>query len=391
MDNDRKHTHCFSTMPARQLTVCICVAFFLNLAGCLTDSSSESDTPASISSSSISSISVSSSSSQPKDDSTKSLLTIDGISLLVDSSFFMDKFHSSSIKIAFKDEETNELNYIEINGNKIQHEIIATSATPDHPQFSPDGSKLAFSTGAEGIFEPSDLYVIDLSSADRPIQKLEAEIAAIPRWRVTENGDTSILYNDYVGSDLSPLWSYSGTFIVSYSNNTCGTPLKLFNRSYNGGVSADNSLAVSGSPQLLFHYASDDDSVNIDMYNEDQACNVSMPRDSSKIISFLETQGSMGLQFTQSMSYNWHQYLFYMDSTGKILKAIKSESGYVFNGTEWLYAPGYQIGVLTSTDGESEHIILIDYEHDSYYTIAIAPGKQIAYPDLWVNLGNSNF
>ena len=116
MDNDRKHTHCFSTMPARQLTVCICVAFFLNLAGCLTDSSSESDTPASISSSSISSISVSSSSSQPKDDSTKSLLTIDGISLLVDSSFFMDKFHSSSIKIAFKDEETNELNYIEING-----------------------------------------------------------------------------------------------------------------------------------------------------------------------------------------------------------------------------------------------------------------------------------
>lgn len=443
MDKGRKHTHSFSTMPARLLTVCVFSAAFLNLAGCLTDTttdpqhstiasdfssssadnysisnlsssefqSSSSETVSEFSSSfsssssfesnsfsepqqekpeqSSSSISssfiiASSSSSLQPDTFIHSSTTIDGISILADSSFFMDKFNSSSIKIAFNDEETNELNYIEINGNTIRHEIIATPTAPNHPQFSPDGSKLAFSSGAEGILSQSDLYVIDLSSPQRQIQKLEAASAAIPRWRITETGDTAILYNDYIGSDQDSIWLLSGTFLVSYSNNTFGVPLKLFNRSYNGGVSTDNALAVTGSSKFLFHYASDDDSVNIDMYNGEQVCNVSISRDSNKIISFLEARGSRGREFTQNMRYHWHQYIFYTDSTGNILKAIKCEDGFVFNGTEWLYVPGYQIGTLISTEGESERLALINYESESYFTIILAPGKQIVHPDLWV-------
>lgn len=305
------------------------------------------------------------------------------LSLIADSAFFEGKFKSSHIRIAFTDELTDELNYIEIDGDSLRSEIIETIGLPQHPQFSPDGSKLAYSTGLEGVHKPSDLYVIDLLS--REIYKLDVENAAIPRWRVLENGDSVIVYNDYVGSDAVSNWDESATYQVVFAGNKFGTPEKLFNRSYNGGVSPDNSLAVTGASRLLFHYAQDEDSVNIDMYNGEQVCNVSISRDSSKIVAFLETRGSMGVEFTHDQ-YNWHGYVFYMDSTGKLLKAIKGKDNNVFNGTEWLFVPGFQVGTLTTSSDRSEIIVLIDYERGDYSPILKASGKQVMNPDLWVDL-----
>lgn len=304
-------------------------------------------------------------------------------SRLVESSYFEEKLNSSHLRIAFTDELTDELNYVEIDGDSLRSEILKTSGVPQHPQFSPDGSKLAYSTGLEGVYKPSDLYVIDLST--REIYKLDVENAAIPRWRVLDNGDTVIVYNDYVGSDVSDVWNESATFQVVFSGNKFGTPEKLFNRSFNGGVSPDNSLAVTGASRLYYHYAEDADSVNIDMYNGEQVCNVSLSRDSSKIVAFLETQGSMGVEFTKS-HYNWHGYVFYMDSTGKLLKAIKAKGQDVFNGTEWLFVPGFQVGTVTSSSDLSDVVVLIDYENGTYDSILKAHGKQVMNPDIWVDL-----
>ena len=145
-----------------------------------------------------------------------------------------------------------------------------------------------------------------------------------------------------------------------------------------------NSLVVTGAPRLLFHYATDDDSVNIDMYSDEQVCNVSMARDTSKIISFLETRGLKGVEFTQDEGYFWHEYVFYMDYSGEMLKAIRADGGYVFNATEWLFIPGYQVGTLTAQDGTNKHVVLIDYEQGGYALILNAPEKEIFYPDIWV-------
>lgn len=368
------------TKSRRLIVMCILTATLSCLMGCLTDSESGSK-PSSTGASSSSKPANSSSSAKQLEPIT----TIDGISLLVDSSFFMDKFHSSFVKIAFNDDETNELNYIEIDGNTLKHEIIPTPGVPNHPQFSPDGSKLAFSTGLEGIPILSELYVIDLASSKRSTYKIDVESAAIPRWRILENGDTAILYNDFSGSNQDARWANSGTYLVTYSNNSFGTPQKIFNRSYNGGVASDHSLAATGAPRLLFHYAADNDSVNTDMYNDEQVCNVSLARDTNKIISFLETRGTRGVEFTQDPQYNWHQYIFYMDYTGNILKAIKTDNSHVFNGTEWIFVPGFQVSTLATADGLCESIALIDYVKSSYSTIIGAPGKQISNPDLWVS------
>ncbi len=109
------------------------------------------------------------------------------------------------------------------------------------------------------------------------------------------------------------------------------------NRSYNGGVSDDNSFAVTGAPRLFFHYASDDDSVNVEMYNDEQVCNVSLSRNAENIVSFLGTRGKMGVEFTKDKHYIWHQYVFYMDSTGNLVKAIKGTVDGVFEHVEWLF------------------------------------------------------
>lgn len=302
-----------------------------------------------------------------------------------DEAFFTDKFGTSHIKIAFNDENKDELNYIEFDGNTFRHEIIATPATPNHPQFSPDGSKIAFSTGHEGLTGITEMYVVDLAQEGRPVYKLDTENAAIPRWRILENGDTAIIYIDVCGPNHDTLWDISSTFEVTFANNTFGTPYKIFFRSYNGGVTYDNTLAVSGFTSLYYHYGWDDFDVNTDMYNGEQVCNVSMSRDSSKIVSFLETRGKLGQEFTKDTSYHWHQYIFYMDSMGNLLKAIKAKGENVFNGTEWINVSGYQVGAVTTVDEITEDIVLIDYDKETYYPILKARGRQVAFPDLWVD------
>ena len=303
----------------------------------------------------------------------------------VDGKFFMEKFGTSHVKIAFNDEDRNELNYIEFDGKDFRHEIIPTPAVPNHPQFSPDGSKIAFSTGHEGLTQITEMYVVDISQEDRPVYKLDAENAAIPRWRVLDNGDTAIVFIDFSGPNQDTIWDLSSTFEVVFSNNTFGTPYKLFFRSYNGGVTYDNTLAVTGFTNLLYHYAWEDIEVNREMYNGEQVCNVSVARDTSKLVSFLETRGSIGRAFTKDSTYHWHQYIFYMDFAGTLQKAIKAEGESVFNGTEWIYFPGYQVSALTTADEVTEEIVLVDYERETYYPILKARGRQVAYPDLWVD------
>lgn len=307
----------------------------------------------------------------------------DSFEVLVKSDFIKTHFKTSQIKIVFRDDNEGVLNLLEIDGDDFVLNQLNIDVDPYHPQFSPDGSKIAFCTGWEGVSVPSELFVIDISTPEGKTYKLEGMNAAIPRWRILENGDTAIVFNDYLGSDLNPAWSLSATYQVVYSKNTFGEPKKIMNRSYNGGVSNDNNFAVTGAPRLLFHHASDDDSVNVEMYNDEQVCNASLTRNSENIVSFLETRGEMGMSFTNDRHYFWHQYIFYMDSTGKLIKAIKGSTDGVFEHVEWLYYPGYQIASI-SNSGVSEYMVLIDYENSTYHKIVKALGMQLMHPDLWV-------
>lgn len=302
----------------------------------------------------------------------------------VDSSYFINKFGTSHFKVVFRNELDNSAIFIENHGNEDVMKILDLGVNAYHFQFSPDGSKLAYCTTFEGSADSSDLYVLDLNSKKSKPVKLDAPFAAIPRWRVLENGDTAIVYVSNAASDLAPEWEQSATWQVVFKDGNFGKPKKLFDGSYHGGVAYDNSFAVTGAPRLFMYTAKDN--AYTDLYNDEQVCNVSLARDSSKIFSFLDATGKMGEQFTNDPKYWWHKYIFFMNENGEIIKAISSPGTSVFDTPEWINIPNYEVGVLGTADGDVNQLVLIDVENSNVDIILVVDKDkyQIWHPDIWI-------
>lgn len=293
-------------------------------------------------------------------------------------------FGTSHIKFAFRNETTGSLVLADVKNDSIHLESLVFGVEVYHPQYSPDGSKLAFSTTYEGNSHDAELYVLDLN-ADSTLIKLNVESATIPRWKVLENGDTAIAYVSYSGTNTNEKWLTSSTWQVPFVGGRFGTPQKIFNRAFNGGVSFDNSFAVTGSSLLMTHFVRDSDSVNAVLYNGEQVCNVSLARDSSAMIAFLDATGRMGREFTGKSNYEWHEYLFFMDTTGTLVSSIRCLFGYVFADTEWMNRSGYLVGTISSDGIQRSFIVLIDAVNRMVIPLVqTLKNIEIWHPDLWV-------
>lgn len=302
--------------------------------------------------------------------------------ILQDSAFFANKLGSTNLKIIFRDDNENFLVLVKINGSAVYIDTLKLDFEPHAPQFSPDGSKLAYASETEGAANFSNLYVMDLETG--ATQQLNVQSAGVPRWRVLENGDTAILYIDYLGNNKSPLWESSKTYIVPFVNDSFGNPQELFARSYNGGLALDNSFIVTGSNKLLLHYSEWENDKYIDLYNDQQVCNVSIARDSSYIFSFLETSGDKGKDYI-GQKFWWHRYLFYMNKFGDIVKAIKAPGDYVFNYTEWINISNFQVSSIINNYTFENKLAIIDYLNSEVYPILEGKKEtQIWEPDIWV-------
>lgn len=292
-------------------------------------------------------------------------------------------FGTSHVKFAFRNESTENLVLMDVVNDSVRVKSLRLGVEVYHPQYSPDGSKLAFSTTFEGSSHDADLYVMDLN-ADSSLIKLEVDGAAIPRWRVLDNGDTVIVYVSYSGTNENEKWMSSSTWQVPFAGGKFGSPQKLFGRAYNGGVAYDNSFAVTGASFLMTHFAGTPDSENTVLYDGAQVCNVSLARDSSGVFSFLDASGPQGREFTGQKSYDWHEYLFFMDATGVVIDAIKCLYGYVFADTEWLNKSGYLIGVI-SADVLRSFIVLIDVKNHSVTPVVqTIRSIDVWQPDMWI-------
>ena len=98
-----------------------------------------------------------------------------------------------------------------------------------HPDISPNGKWIAYCTGLEGVSGKSTLYVQSIDRDSTLRVKLKVESAAIPRWRILENGDTVIVYVTDAGNNKEQAtFKSASTWQVSFSNGKFGTPQKLF-------------------------------------------------------------------------------------------------------------------------------------------------------------------
>ena len=292
-------------------------------------------------------------------------------------------------KLAFRNDVSGNISYLNYKNGTTTIKEITTGINAFHPEISPDGNWIAYCTGFEGVTGKSTIYVQNLDE-ETPIQvNLEAESATIPRWRVLENGDTAIVYvNDAGNNKDETIFKSTSTWQVKFANGKFESPQKLFDGAYHGGISEDNTLAVSGAQLLRARIAKNSSTVadkanDVIWYDSAQACNASLAQDGTKRTAFLDFAGKPGKKFVGE-KYASHEHIFIADSTGKLIQTIKAPAGHVFDHTEWA-TDGEKssiIATLTNINGAHKKIVLVTPEDNS--VTEIVEGEELWHPTLWI-------
>ena len=297
-------------------------------------------------------------------------------------------------KLVFRNDVTEYINYIDYSGGTLSVKKLCETYGGYHPDISPDGKWVAYSTGLEGVSGESKLYVAELKSGcGNDLVKLDVKSAAIPRWRVLENGDTAIVYVTDAGNNKDEsAFKSASTWQVKFSKGKFGKPEKLFDGAYHDGISEDGSLAVSGARLLRARVAESGSTVagsarDTVWYGGEQACNVSLAKDSSKRSLFLDFGGTTGHEFVGE-NYGTHERLFVIDSTGKLMQSLAAPAGYSFDHSEWARGgDNLAVATLTNAGGAHSKIVLLNLADSSI--VELAEGDELWHPALWVKQGVS--
>lgn len=287
-------------------------------------------------------------------------------------------------KLVFRNDITGNLAFVDFSGGTNSVVEIEDSLEAYHPEISPNGKKVAFCTKFEGVAGKSELYVRDLNVAGSNLVKLDVESAAIPRWHVLENGDTVIVYVTDAGNNKDEsAFKQASTWQVKFANNKFGKPEKLFDGAFHGGISEDNTLAVTGARLLRARV----DGENELWYGGEQACNASLAKDSSKRTLFLDFGGKTGHEFVGE-NYGTHERLLVADAQGRLIQSVAAPSGYSFDHSEWAANKNLVVATLTNTNGAHQKIALVNMVDSS--VTELTEGEELWHPYLWVNAGASS-
>jgi len=281
-------------------------------------------------------------------------------------------------KLAFRNDETGNLAYVDYSqGGAVVTEIEDTIEVY-HPDISPDGNRVAFCTGLEGVRGKSAIYVRALDSVGSGLVRLDVENAAIPRWRVTPEGDTVIVYVTDAGNNKDEkAFKAASTWKVKFSGGKFGKPEKMFDGAYHGGVSMDNLLAVTGARLLRARLPA----LEAVWYNEEQACNASLSSDGSKQTLFLDFASKTGTEYVGN-SYGVHEVAFVVDSVGRLIRYVKAPSGYAFDHTEWIQGTNHMF-VASLTDASGRHARIAMVDSYSGKEVVLLEGEELWHPALW--------
>ena len=306
---------------------------------------------------------------------------------LANVSIFRTQMGMSKARLAFRNDLSGNLAFIDFSSVGPSVTEIEDTLDVYHPEISPDGRKVAFCTKIEGVSGPSELYVRDLNAKGSNLVKLDVPSAAIPRWRVLGNGDTVIVYVTDVGSNKDvAAFNAASTWQVKFANGMFGVPQKLFNGAYHGGISEDGKLAVTGAQVLRARIAPSGktlaDGTDAVWYGGQQACNVSLAKDSSKRTLFLDFGGQTGQDFVGA-AYATHERLLIVDSTGVLVQSFASPTDFTFDHSEWSIGMGdIAVATLVNVNGAHKKIVMINTTDGSI--VDLAEGDELWHPSLWM-------
>ena len=295
---------------------------------------------------------------------------------------------SYNVRLVFRNDISGNIAYLNYQNDPPTIKEITQGVDAYHPEISPDGKWLAYCTGVEGINRPSTIYVqsIDINSAQRV--KLNVESAAIPRWRVLDNGDTVIVYVTDAGNNKDDSWKSQSTWQVPFTGGKFGTPQKIFDGAYHGGISEDNTLAVTGARLLRARIAKQGSTLSqnaqdVIWYDSAQACNVSLVQDGTKRTAFLDFAGAPGKKFV-GQNYTTHERIFIADSIGKLIQSIKAPNGSTFDHTEWATDGSRSIIIATLANSNGAHTKIAIVNPSDSSVIELIEGDELWHPSLWI-------
>lgn len=313
----------------------------------------------------------------------KGLATISPVMALKNSSSIRSITNSYQTKLVFRNDVTGNLAFVDYSKTPVIIQEFNDSLEVFHPDISPDGKWVAFCTGMEGVDSPSKVFIRKLDPTDTNVLELNVKSAAIPRFRVTSEGDTVLVYVTSGNNNKDPsIFKKESTWQVSFRGGVLGTPRKLFDGAFHGGVSADGNFAVTGA-RLLRTRLGTLDSV---WYNGEQACNVSLSKDGSNRTLFLDFGGKTGFDFVGS-SYGVHERILVVDSTGMLVQSMAAPEGFSFDHTEWTNQENLAVASLTNVNGAHTKIAVVDLRDSSVQDLV--SGEELWHPCLWVKKWSS--
>ncbi len=316
--------------------------------------------------------------------------------VLATSQNVLQKLGTANVKLVFRDNLSGKLLYADFFDAKPQIIEIPDTLDSYHPDISPDGVWVVFCTGLEGTDGKSSVYVRRLDSKGTGLSRLNVDNASIPRFRVTEEGDTVVVFVTSAGNNSDEgNFRKRSTWQVPFRKGSFGIPEKLFDGSYHGGISTDNRLAVSGSRLLRAKIAAkgktilDASALDTVWYNGEQACNVSLAKDESKRTLFLDFGSKTGKSFV-GKNYGVHERILIADSTGKLIHSVAAPNDYSFDHTEWTvekFKPGdknqkFAVATLANVNGDHEKIAVVNLDDGS--VLNLIEGEDLYHPCLWV-------
>ena len=291
------------------------------------------------------------------------------------------------MRLAFRNNISGNLSLLDYSSGVLYISEIADTMPVYHPEISPDGQFVAFCTGLEGVSGKSQIYVRSLDLEKGNIVKLDVESAAIPRWRVLENGDTVIVYVTDAGNNKeNSTFAKMETWQVPFRKGSFRKPKKLFDGAYHGGISTDRRLTVTGARLLRARIAESGATVTGNArdtvwYGGEQACNVSLSQDSAKKTLFLDFGGRTGQEFVGE-SYRTHERILVADSTGKLIQSVAAPDGYTFDHAEWVHGRSdLAVATLSNSNGSHERIVLV--KMDDGKVVDLVEGDDLWHPNFW--------
>lgn len=313
--------------------------------------------------------------------------------LLKDFSSVRNMMGSNQVKLVFREDIGGNLAVVDYSSVDEKVAVIYDTMQVYHPEISPDGKYVAFCTGLEGVSTKSSLYVRELNLLGMNPVKLDVESASIPRWRVLSNGDTVIVYVSQSGNNKEDgKFFKESTWQVPFAGGTFGTPEKLFDGAYHGGISDDGRLAVTGSRLLRARLENSEMSFAKDTvwYGGEQACNVSLSRDGSKRTMFLDFGGKTGREFTGT-SYGTHEMLLIADSVGNLQRGLPAPAGFSYDHSEWALPKSADKAVVTLANANGRHVAISVVDLDDGRAEGVVAGDELMHPCLWVQKPSAQF